>query len=378
MNIKNYISGELRQEYQYKSFVPSMINHTFTWDEPQINTLLEDATRALGELNAFTMIVPNVDIFIQMHITKEANTSSKIEGTKTEIDEVLQSKEQINPEKRDDWQEVRNYIDAMNNALKELDTLPISNRLIKNIHAVLLNSVRGETKQPGEFRQSQNWIGGANLATAYFIPPHHELIADLMGDLEKFLHNEEIYVPHLIKIAIAHYQFETIHPFLDGNGRIGRLLIPLYLVSNGLLNKPALYLSDFIERHKSLYYESLTFVRTQNNLAAWLKFFLTAVIETAKNGVQTFRQILLLKQELDLVIVSFGKKSQNAKALIDFLYQQPIISSTDIVEPLKISKPTANLLLNDFVEKGLLVEVTGLQRNKLYSFERYLKIFSKV
>jgi Fic family protein len=355
-----------------------MINHTFTWDEPQINTLLEDATRALGELNTFTMIVPNVYIFIQMHITKEANTSSKIEGTKTEIDEVLQSKEQINPEKRDDWQEVRNYIDAMNNALKELDTLLISNHLIKNIHAILLNSVRGETKQPGEFRQSQNWIGGANLATAYFIPPHHELIADLIGDLEKFLHNEEIYVPHLIKIAIAHYQFETIHPFLDGNGRIGRLLIPLYLVSNGLLNKPALYLSDFIERHKSLYYESLTFVRTQNNLAAWLKFFLTAVIETAKNGVETFKQILALKQELDLVIVSFGKKSQNAKALIDFLYQQPIISSTDIVEPLKISKPTANLLLNDFVEKGLLVEVTGLQRNKLYSFERYLKIFSKV
>lgn len=378
MNLNDFKSGALRQEYQYKSFVPSMINHTFTWDEPQINTLLEDATRALGELNAFTMIVPNVDIFIQMHITKEANTSSKIEGTKTEIDEVLQSKEQINPEKRDDWQEVRNYIDAMNNALKELNTLPISNRLIKNIHAILLNSVRGETKQPGEFRQSQNWIGGANLATAYFIPPHHELIADLMGDLEKFLHNEEIYVPHLIKIAIAHYQFETIHPFLDGNGRIGRLLIPLYLVSNGLLNKPALYLSDFIERHKSLYYESLTFVRTQNNLAAWLKFFLTAVIETSKNGVETFKQILVLKQELDLVIVSFGKKSQNAKALIDFLYQQPIINSTDIVEPLKISKPTANLLLNDFVEKGLLVEVTGLQRNKLYSFERYLKIFSKV
>lgn len=378
MNLKDFNSGELRQEYQYKSFVPSMINHTFTWDDPQINTLLEDATRALGELNAFTMIVPNVDIFIQMHITKEANTSSKIEGTKTEIDEVLLAKDQINPEKRDDWQEVRNYIDAMNNALKELDTLPISNRLIKNIHAILLNSVRGETKQPGEFRKSQNWIGGVNLATAYFVPPHHELVPDLMSDLEKFLHNEEIYVPHLIKIAIAHYQFETIHPFLDGNGRIGRLLIPLYLVSNGLLNKPSLYLSDFIERNKSLYYESLTFVRTQNNLTGWLKFFLTAVIETAKNGVDTFKQILTLKQELDLVIVSFGKKSQNAKALIDFLYQQPIISSADIIEPLGISKPTANLLLTDFVEKGILVEVTGLQRNKLYNFERYLRIFSKV
>lgn len=378
MNIKNYISGELRQEYQYKSFVPSMINHTFTWDDPQINTLLEDATRALGELNAFTMIVPNVDIFIQMHITKEANTSSKIEGTKTEIDEVLLAKDQINPEKRDDWQEVRNYIDAMNSALDELNRLPISNRLIRHIHAILLNSVRGETKQPGEFRTSQNWIGGANLATAYFVPPHHELVPDLMSDLEKFLHNEEIYVPHLIKIAIAHYQFETIHPFLDGNGRIGRLLITLYLVSNGLLNKPSLYLSDFIERNKSLYYESLTFVRTQNNLGGWLKFFLTAVIETAKNGVDTFKQILALKQEIDSVIFSFGKKSQNAKALVDFLYQQPIISSADIIEPLSISKPTANLLLSDFVEKGILLEVTGLQRNKLYSFERYLKIFSKV
>ena len=184
-------------------------------------------------------------------------------------------------------------------------------------------------------------------------------------------------MPHLIKIAIAHYQFETIHPFLDGNGRIGRLLITLYLVSNGLLSKPALYLSDFIERNKSQYYESLTFVRTQNNLVAWLKFFLTGVIETAKNGVQTFRDILKLKEEIDLIVVSFGKKSQKAKMLVDLLYQQPIISSLDIIKPLNISKPTANLLLAQFVERGILVEITGLQRNKLYSFERYLKIYIK-
>ncbi len=258
MNLKDFKAGTLNQEYKYKSFLPEKINHTFTWDDPQINTMLEDATRALGELNAFTMIVPNVDIFIQMHITKEANTSSKIEGTKTEMGEVLISKEQIDPEKRDDWQEVRNYVDAMNMAIKELENIPISNRLIRNIHETLLNSVRGASKQPGEFRKSQNWIGGASLATAYFIPPHHDKVNELMGDLEKFLHNEEIFVPHLIKIAIAHYQFETIHPFLDGNGRIGRLLVPLYLVSNGLLKKPSLYLSDFIEKNKSAYYEALT------------------------------------------------------------------------------------------------------------------------
>ena len=377
MNIKDFKSGTLRQEYQYKSFIPEMINHTFTWDDPQINTMLEDATRALGELNAFTMIVPNVDIFIQMHITKEANTSSKIEGTKTEMDEVLISKEQIDPEKRDDWQEVRNYIDAMNSAIKELETLPISNRLIKNIHAILLNSVRGEAKQPGEFRKSQNWIGGASLTTAYFIPPHHNVVNELMSDLEKFLHNEEIFVPHLIKIAIAHYQFETIHPFLDGNGRIGRLLITLYLVSNGLLKKPSLYLSDFIERNKSVYYESLTRVRTDNDLIHWIKFFLEAVIVTANSGVKTFQDILSLKQEMDAIVVGFGKKAHNASKLLDYLYQRPIISISDIIEPLEVSKPTANSLVKEFEEKGILKEITGYERNKLFAFDRYLSIYSQ-
>ena len=377
MNIKDFKSGTLRQEYQYKSFIPEMINHTFTWDDPQINTMLEDATRALGELNAFTMIVPNVDIFIQMHITKEANTSRKIEGTKTEMDEVLISKEQIDPEKRDDWQEVRNYIDAMNSAVKELETLPISNRLIKNIHAILLNSVRGESKQPGEFRKSQNWIGGASLTTAYFIPPHHNEVNELMSDLEKFLHNEEIFVPHLIKIAIAHYQFETIHPFLDGNGRIGRLLITLYLVSNGLLKKPSLYLSDFIERNKSVYYESLTRVRTDNDLIHWIKFFLEAVIVTANSGVKTFQDILSLKQEMDTIVVSFGKKAHNASKLLDYLYQRPIISISDIIEPLEVSKPTANSLVKEFEEKGILKEITGYERNKLFAFDRYLSIYSQ-
>lgn len=377
MNIKDFKSGILRQEYQYKSFLPEFINHTFTWDDPQINTMLEDATRALGELNAFTMIVPNVDIFIQMHITKEANTSSKIEGTKTQMDEVLIAKHQIDPEKRDDWQEVRNYIDAMNSAVKELETLPISNRLIKNIHAILLNSVRGEAKQPGEFRKSQNWIGGVSLATAYFIPPHHNEVGELMSDLERFLHNEEIFVPHLIKIAIVHYQFETIHPFLDGNGRIGRLLIPLYLVSNGLLKKPSLYLSDFIEKNKSAYYEALTRVRTDNDLIHWIKFFLEAVIVTAKSGVQTFETILSLKQEMDALMVGFGRKAHNASKLLEMLYQKPIVNMTDVGRELKLAKATVSSLIKDFEEKGILKETTGYERNKYYAFTRYLDTYSK-
>jgi len=300
----------------------------------------------------------------------------ELDATQHQIDDVLVSKEQIDPEKRDDWQEVQNYIDAMNKAIKDLETLPISNRLIKKIHAILLDSVRGERKQPGEFKKSQNWIGGNSINTAYFIPPHHSQIPDLMSDFEKFLHNEAIFVPHLIKIAIAHYQFETIHPFLDGNGRIGRLLITLYLVSNGLLSKPSLYLSDFIEKNKSAYYEALTKVRTENDLAHWIKFFLEIVIQTAQSGIKTFKHILNLKQEMDTTIISFGKKAHNASKLVEFLYQKPIISVNDIVKPLDVSKPTANTLIKEFEAKGILKEITGYERNKLFVFEKYLNIYS--
>jgi Fic family protein len=375
MNLKEFKAGTYQQQYKYKSFLPNKINHTFTWDDPQINVLLEDATRALGELNAFTMIVPNVDIFIQMHITKEANTSSKIEGTKTQMDEVLVSKDQIDPEKRDDWQEVRNYVDAMNYSIKELENLPISNRLIKKVHAVLLNSVRGETKLPGEFRKSQNWIGGASLTSAYFIPPHHNDVAELMSDLEIFIHNEQIFVPHLIKIAIVHYQFETIHPFLDGNGRIGRLMVPLYLVSNGLLKKPSLYLSDFIEKNKTAYYEALTRVREQDDIVHWIKFFLEAVISTAKSGVKTFETILSIKQDMDTKIIGFGKKAHNASRLIEFLYQKPIITITEVATKLDITKATASSLIKDFQKNDILDEITGFQRNKSYAFVRYLQAY---
>jgi len=376
MNLKDFKSGIYKKQYQYKSFSPSKINHTFVWDDPQINIMLEDATRALGELNAYTIIVPNVDIFIQMHITKEANTSSKIEGTKTEIDEVLVEKEQIDPQKRDDWQEVQNYIHAIKYAIERLNTIPLSSRLIRDVHRILLDSVRGENKQPGEFRKSQNWIG-ASLNTASFIPPTHDEVSELMGDLEKFLHNEELQVPHLIKIAIAHYQFETIHPFLDGNGRIGRLMITLYLVSNGLLKKPALYLSAFIEKHKNLYYDSLINVREKNDLSAWIKFFLEAVIETAQSGVVTFEKIIKLKNEMDGLMITFGKRAHNASKLLGYIYQKPISTVSEMAEAIEVTHQTASKLVKEFEKNDILVEITGYQRNKLFVFKKYLDIYSK-
>lgn len=375
MDIKNFVAGSYKQQYKYQSFSPNKINNAYVWDDAIINKLLEEANILLGQLNAYTMIVPDVDLFVQMHITKEANTSSRIEGTKTEMDEALMEKENIDPERRDDWEEVQNYIQAMNEAIKALIKLPISKRLIKQTHATLLQGVRGEVKQPGNFRISQNWIGGSNLTNAFYIPPHQDEVEDLMSDLESFIHNEEFNVPHLIKLAIVHYQFETIHPFLDGNGRIGRLLITLYLVSNGLLNHPSLYLSDFFEKNKGAYYDALTMVRSSNDLTHWIKFFLTAVIETSKNSIATFNRILELKRRMDIFVASLGRKAENGQKLITYLYKHPVIDSKKTMEVLGVSAKTAGTLLKDFEEEGILIEYTGFQRNRSYMFNEYIELF---
>ena len=377
MKFETFSAGHWQQRYQYKSFEPVLVNHGWTWEDPQINHLLENATRALGELNAFSLIVPDIDVFIQMHVVKEAQTSSKIEGTHTAMDEALMAEEHILPEKRNDWREVQNYIQAINTATQmlEMESLPLSNRMLKQTHAILMDGVRGEHKLPGEFRRSQNWIGGSSLNDATFIPPHHEAVAELMGDLEKFWHNDEVVVPHLIRVAISHYQFETIHPFLDGNGRIGRLLIPLYLISHGLLEKPSLYLSDFFERHRASYYDALMRVGVSNDIIHWVRFFLRGVAETAAKGVAVFRQILALRTEAEQVALDMGKRTALASQALQLLYRKSIISATDLEQALQVTTPTANKLIQTFVDKNLLVELTGQQRGRVYAFERYLRLF---
>lgn len=375
MKIEAFISGGYKQQYQYKSFTPVIINQEWGWDDPRINTLLERATQEISELNAYSLIVPNIDLFITMHITKEANTSSRIEGTQTNIDEVVGEQDQVPPEKRDDWREVQNYIHAMNEALDGLKNFPLSNRLIRRTHATLMQSVRGENKTPGEFRITQNWIGGTNLNNAVFIPPHHDDVPALMSDLELFLHNDNIHVPHLIRIAIAHYQFETIHPFLDGNGRIGRLMITLYLVSKNFLNQPSLYVSDYLERNRGAYYDALTVVRSSNDLGHWIRFFLTAMIETAQRGKRTFQEILKLRAETDRLITAMGRRAENARVLIDHLYQHPVISVTRAAELLDITHQAANSLIGELESQNILIEKTGQVRNRIYVFERYLELF---
>jgi Fic family protein len=373
---QSFKSGNYNQQYQYKSFTPTLINRPFTWNDPNIDVLLEDATRLVGELNAYSHLIPDVDFFIRMHILKEATTSSRIEGTQTNIDEAVLPEEQIAPERRDDWLEVQNYTKAMNYSIAALERLPLSMRLLREAHKILMSSARGERRNPGEIRKSQNWIGGSNLKNAIFIPPTHQELPDLLTDLEKFWHNERIAIPHLIRTAISHYQFETIHPFLDGNGRVGRLLITLYLVDKKLLTKPTLYLSDFFERNRGAYYDALTAVRTSNDIEHWIKFFLTGVFETATGSKQTFEAIVALRQRCEEKILQLGKRAQKGQALLRQLYSQPVMAANEVAARLDVTHQSASSLIRSFEGMGILREITGRKKDRLFVFSEYLGLFT--
>jgi Fic family protein len=373
--MKNFQSGCYIQQGYYKSFQPNPIDRVWSLDNMELIQLLGRADRELGKLDMYSEYIPNIDLFISMHVLKEATQSSKIEGTRTNLAEALLDEEDVAPEKRDDWEEVQNYVAAMREAITNLDTLPFSSRLIRETHRTLLQGVRGKHKQPGEFRQSQNWIGGATLSDAIFVPPVHSSIGELMSDIEKFVHNNTDYFPELLKIALIHYQFETIHPFLDGNGRVGRLLIPLYLVDRGILKQPVLYLSDFFERNRTNYYDNLMRVREKDDLLQWFKFFLVGIIETATDSVATFDKILKLQKQVDSQIQVLGSRTANAQKVIDYLYQRPIIDAAKVGEVVQVSPASAYKLIVDLVQLGILEEITGGKRGKQYMFMAYLNLF---
>ena len=378
MDLSAYQAGQHEPQLEYSSFLPESINHGWTISDPQVLQLLGQADRALGELNAFAQLIPDIEFFIRMYVAKEATQSSRIEGTQTNIEDAFKDAEDLLPEVRDDWSEVQNYIRAITFAIESLERLPLSNRLLRDTHAILLDGVRGETKRPGEFRISQNWIG-VSLKNAAFVPPHHDHVPELMSDLEKFLHNAEIMVPPLIKIAIAHYQFETIHPFLDGNGRLGRLMISLYLASERLLVKPALYLSDYFERNKTAYVDHMMAVRQGNHLRDWLIFFLHGVEETARASAGVFRAILALKEGIEReVLPRFShRRQENAQQLMRNLYARPVVDVKAVTVMLSTTTNTAASLISDMVEHGVLLEVTGQRRNRLFLFHDYLELFRK-
>jgi len=373
--MKNFNSGTYIKQGSYKSFQPENLNRPWVIDNMEVLELLGKADRHLGRLDMYSEYIPNIDLFINMHVFKEATQSSKIEGTQTNIEEALLDEEDVPVEKRDDWKEVRNYTEAMNTAIGSLEELPFSSRLIKETHRILLQGARGKHKQPGEFRTSQNWIGGSNINNATFIPPVHQTIGELMGDLENFAHNSELHFPELLKIALIHYQFETIHPFLDGNGRVGRLMITLFLVERKILKRPVLYLSDYLEKHRSDYYDYLMVVRSENDIAGWFKFFLTGIIETAKNGVETFDKILQLQREVTEQLKTLGGRSVNAQKVVDELYRNPITNAEQVKEITGLTKPSVYTLIKELENLGILREVTGAKRGRVYFFDQYLNLF---
>lgn len=376
MKLEDYKSGEYKQGVGYKAFLPSKINHNWGWEDTKLDYLLAEANRQIGELNAYSLLLPNVDLYIKMHVKIEANKSSKIEGTKTTIEEDLSDLQDVSPEKRDDWEEVQNYVKATNFSIGRINEgFPICNRLFKEIHKILLDGVRGEKKTPGEFRISQNWIGGTMPSTAVYVPPLVEDLNNCLTDLELFINNEKIDTPELIKIAIIHYQFESIHPFLDGNGRIGRLLIPLYLQSKKYLDNPCLYISFFFEKNRDLYYQKLNNVRTNNDIIGWIKFFLEGVIETAKIAKEKFKNVVELTKKIDGKLTELNVKFDNAKKVIDYFYNEPYSSRKKIADALEMPDSTVNGVVNELKRVNIIKETTGFSKNQIFVFTEYVNIF---
>ena len=374
-NQGKFIREQANTDFEYRYFMPSLLPDVFEFDDPNINVLLEDATQKLGEVNAYSLLTPDIDFFIKMHEVKEATESSRIEGTRTNVDEAVMNEEDVDPEKRDDWREVQNYVKALNFAIDKMQTLPLATRLVKETHAVLLSGVRGENKTPGEIRKSQNWIGGETIKDARFVPPLHTEIDRYLSDLDHYLNDKALSTPILIKAAIAHYQFETVHPFLDGNGRMGRLLIVLYLINKKKLSRPVLYLSDYFSKHRQGYYSALDAVRYDGDLEHWVKFFLVAVANTAKTSCETLQKIIELREKTNTAIITNGKMVQNSMKIIDAMYSRPVMSVNEMANEMGVSYQAANKIVKELVSLGILGEIAGAKRGRNYTFKEYLELF---
>ena len=368
-----------RQPTGYRAFIPRPLP-----PEPpvritgELQKLLSQADLALGRLDGSIQTLPNPDLFVLMYVRKEAVLSSQIEGTQSSLQDLLSAEARIfNPRAPHDVDEVINYVAAMNHGLARLADLPVSVRLFREIHAKLLAGVRGSRLNPGELRTSQNWIGpgGCTLNEATFVPPPPDRVANGLGDLEKFLHTESD-LPVLIRIGLAHAQFETIHPFLDGNGRIGRLLITFLLVDSGVLHRPVLYLSHYLKEHRAQYYELLQATRDEGAWEEWLAFFLRGVSVVSAQAAETARRILSLREHHRALIVDYlGRAAGSGHRVLEYLYERPIVSVNDIRDLIGVTYSAANQLVDRLVDIGVLSEITGQARNRRFRYGGYIDLF---
>jgi Fic family protein len=346
--------------------------------DAELQELAEKATLALGRLDGLTTSLPDPTLFIYSYVRKEAVLSSQIEGTQSSLSDLLLFElEGTANVPLDDVEEVSRYVAAMNHGIKRLKELPISLRLIKEIHAVLLATGRGSQQEPGEFRRSQNWVGGTRPGNATFVPPPPEHLIECLGALEKFLHNEPVKTPLLIKAALAHVQFETIHPFLDGNGRLGRLLITLLLCAENALREPLLYLSLYFKEHRERYYNLLRSVRLTGNWEVWLQFFLNGVVETSNQAAQTAKSLMALAAADEKRVQEIGKAAGSALRVHRLLQRQPIMSIVGASEELKLSVPTITAALQHLERLGIVRETTGRKYGRLYSYDAYLNVLNE-
>lgn len=367
-------ANQLQGDARYKAFISNTLPFEIKHEE-KLQSLLSRANLALGRLDGVADILPNVDFFIFMYVRKEATVSSQIEGTQATFIDVLKKEANVDEgEVHKDVDEVINYITAMNYGLDRLKELPLSLRLLKEIHKTLLHRVRGEGKNPGEFRTSQNWIGGPTIETATFVPPPASEVMNLMGNLEEYMHKSES-PPVLIKTGLLHAQFETVHPFLDGNGRVGRLLITFYLCQQQILRKPLLYLSDFFKRNRQTYYDRLNLFREKDDIEGWLEFFLQGIIETSERAVETARRIIKLRDYGIKQIAKLGRSTEKGMYLYDYLFRTPMVRVKDVERIINIKNPNALTLVSKFVDLGLIKELTGFKRNRVYSFADYIALF---
>jgi len=367
---------QLQEDLSYQAFMPN-----FLPPKPPIKIdkitldLLSKADRFLGRLDMITEVLPDPDFFIFMYIRKEATSSSQVEGTQATFADVLKVEANIkDPAIPDDVQEILNYIEAMNYGIKRLESLPLSLRLIREIHQILLRGVRGKYKNPGEFRESQNWVGGRTINTASYVPPPVSELSPLLDNLEKFFYDKSP-MPILIKTALIHSQFELIHPFLDGNGRVGRLLITFYLCQQEILQKPLLYLSDYFKRYRTEYYDRLGAIHKKDNFEDWIKFFLDGVIEISKEAVNLSRKIVNLREQDVKKVSNLGKSTKSALSLLESLYKSPIITVKSVEKATGLSPSNANALVEKFVNLEILEKVGERKRNRRFVYKKYLALF---
>jgi len=364
----------------YKAFIPNSLppKPPLEYDE-RLQLLLSKADRALARLDGITTVLPNPDLFIAMYVKKEALLSSQIEGTQASLEGVLEFEADLIPrEDINELKEVINYTKALNYGIERISQLPMSLRLIRELHKILLEGTRGAQRIPGEFRTSQNWIGppGASLNDAIFIPPPPTAVISCMGELEKFLHSKDN-IPPLIKIALIHAQFETIHPFLDGNGRVGRLLITFYLLWREILSKPLLYLSYYLKKNRTEYYNLLMKIRTDGAWENWIEFFLKGVIFTSEEASNAAKEIIKLKDNLITKTYDHAHYFIHSIKFIDLLFSTPLLGVKNVVEKIGCSKQTANQLVKQFESIGILKEITGKQRYKKFIFKDYVEIIAR-